>query len=171
MPIRSPRALYEIAAIGQNLDDNPDAIDEAPIETEGGTVIEIYALIKKAIGDYFGLVPLPWNDPRLTGIFNEGGTNAGARYRRRIGGYRVASYTFVAKSQFLISEEYYSKDTGEYILETNPFKSMSIGLPKGHSVNEVLTWVLQWENIDNIAGMITPAGRRIDMTVTATGPQ
>jgi hypothetical protein len=157
-----------VAAIDQNLDDVPDAIDQAPNETVGGTVIEIYAKIKKGIGDYFGLTPLPYDDPYLTGTFQGNGLNNGASYRRNIGGFRVASYKFISKTTFSIEEEYYDKDLGIYVQAPKNFRTLSIGLPKGHSVNEVVSWTLQWQNTDNIAGMVTPSGRKVDMTIASS---
>lgn len=176
MPIRSPRALYLISAIGQNLDDDPNKVDDDITLREGGTVIEIYAKIKKGIGDYLGLTPLAFDDPILTGQFqskiadgNSKSLNDGSSYRRNIGGFKVASYTLISKSVFQIQEEYYDKDTGVYTVATNPFRTMSIGLPKGHSVHEFIDWMKQWNNSDNIAAIVTPAGRKIDTLVRLNG--
>ena len=176
MPIRSPRAVYAIAAIGQNLDDDPNQVDDDITLREGGTVIEVYAKIKLGIGKYFGLTPLAFNDPIFTGTFKsrmEGGAqkalNDGSEYRRQIGGFRVASYTLIAKSLFEIEEEYFDRETKEYVTKQSEFRSMSIGLPKGHSVHEFITWMKQWQNSTNIASIVTPKGRRIDTTVRLGG--
>lgn len=174
MPIRSPRALYEIRDFGVNYDDNPDAVDEAPIETEGGDVREMYAKIKTSIGDYLGLTPLPFDDPFLTGIFQSRipedrpqAGNVGSRYRKRLGAFKVASYKLISKTVFEIEEQYYDSEAEEYVNQTANFKTMSIGLPKGHSVNEFIGWMLGWNNLENIAAIVTPKGRRIDTLIRA----
>lgn len=163
MPIRSPRLIYEIIKIVENKDDNPDGIDVAPVETVGGLQEPIFAKIKKGIGDYLGLKSIPFNDPIFKGYFDGSGTNYGSEYRRNIGGFRVASYKFIAKSYFNIEEEYYDKEIKRYVVGKADFRTMSIRLPKGHSVNEVIQWALSFDNLENIAAMVTPKGRRIDM--------
>ena len=163
MPIRSPRVLVEIETITKNLDDNPDAIDGAPDLTVNGTVQNIFVRMKKGIAEYLGFEPIAWNDPRLVGTFGGHGLNLGSQYQRRLGGFRVASYKLIAKSQFLILEEYYNKLTKEYEFETGAFRTMSIGLPTGHSVHEFITTIAGSNNFDQIAAIVTPAGRRIDI--------
>ena len=163
MPIRSPRVLVEIETITTNLDDNPDAIDTAPDQTVDGTVRNIFVKMKKGIAEYLGFEPVPWNDPRLTGVFGGHGLNQGAEYRRNLGGFRVASYKLISKTVFQIEEEYYDRDTEVYTTTTNPFRTMSIGLPTGHSVHEFITTIAGSNNFDEIAAIVTPAGRKIDI--------
>ena len=163
MPIRSPRVLVEIETMTRNLKDNPDAPDQAPSETEDGLKTNVFVKMKKGIAQYLGFEPVAWNDPRLVGIFGGSGLNAGSQYQRQLGGYKVASYKLVAKSQFLIVEEYYNKLTKEYEFETSAFRTMSIGLPTGHSVHEFVTTISGSNNFDQIAAVVTPAGRKIDI--------
>ena len=163
MPIRSPRVLVEIETIKTNLDDNPDAIDTAPDQTVDGLVRSIFVKMKKGIANYLGFEPMAWNDPRLLGVFGGHGLNAGAEYQRQLGGFRVASYKLIAKSVFQIEEEYYDEDLKIYTVITNPFRTMNIGLPKGHSVHEFITTLSGSNNFDEIAAIVTPAGRKIDI--------
>ena len=163
MPIRSPRVLVEIETITSNLDDNPDAIDTAPDQTADGLKRNLFVKMKKGIANYLGFDPVAWNDPRMLGVFGGNGLNQGSEYRKNIGGFRVASYTLISKATFQIEEEYFDDNTGVYTIATNPFRTMSIGLPKGHSVHEFITTLAGANNFDNIAAIRTPAGRKIDI--------
>lgn len=158
MPVRSPRKLYLISQITVNLDDDSDATDPP-----GGTVRPVIAKIKEGIGDFLGLTALAWNDPIFTGTFGGSGLNQGAAFRRNLGGFRVASYTLISSSFFTIGERYYNEETGLLVVANKQFKSVSIGFPKGHSVNEIISWLAQTANFNQIAAIRTPAGRRIDI--------
>ena len=81
-------------------------------------------------------------------------------HRKRIGGFRVASYTLLATTQFDITE-YIKKDDGSYGTATKKFRSISIGLPRGHSVNEFITFLVAAGKTANIRGIRTPSGRTI----------
>ena len=157
-PIRSPRRLYEIEEITVNFDDVPDAIDPP-----GGTVRNIFVKMKEAIGEYLGLEPIGYNDPRLIGTFGGNGLNTGSLYRRNIGGFRVASYTLIAESKFSLTEKFFNKSNDVYTEEVNQFKTMSIGFPKGHTVHEVVTWLGGLNNFSQIRALRTPAGRTVDL--------
>ena len=163
MPIRSPRVLVELEEITANLDDDPLVIDAAPTQTVDGLKAPLFAKMKLGIAKFLGIEPVVWNDPRMLGVFGGEGLNKGAEYRRNIGGFRVASYTLIAKSKFLIEEEYYDKDTGVYTVNTGSFRTMSIGLPKGHSVHEFISLIASYNNFSEIAAIRTPAGRKIDI--------
>lgn len=161
MPIRSPRRIYLLDGyVQQNLDDNPDAIDVAPSQTEDGLKKDIIIKMKQAVGNFFGLEPIASNDPIMTGTFGGEGLNKGSKYYRNIGGFRVASYTLVAKSQFELTEEYYDPDTKLYLNVQSKFRTMSIGFPKGHSVNEIMFWLNSLTNNTEISHVITPAGKK-----------
>lgn len=162
-PIRSPRRVYRIEQIRENLDDNPDAIDQGQDETLLGETRFIFAKIKEGVGDWLGMEPVPFNDPIFTGTFGGNGLNQGTLYRRRLGGFRVASYTLLPYGVFNIKESYYSPSTGLPVEGIGQFKSMTIGLPKGHSVWEVITWLGQIGKIPEIRALVTPNGRRIDL--------
>ena len=166
MPIRSPRRLYLINEIEVDVDDDPDNIDKAPGDTLPQTTRPIIAKIKEAIGDYLGLEPLAYNDPIFTGVFGGNGLNTGATYRKVIGGFHDASYTLVAETNFSIVERFYNTE-GEYTTETNNFKTMSIGFPKGHSVTEVIAWLETTTKLSDIRSIITPAGHKVDLFVPA----
>ena len=163
MPIRSPRVLVEIETITRNLDDNPDAIDTAPDQTVNGLKSNLFVKMKKGIATYLGFEPVAWNDPRMLGVFGGNGLNKGAEYRRNLGGFRVASYKLIAKAVFQIEEEYFDENTQVYTVATNPFRTMNIGLPTGHSVHEFITTLAGANNFDEIAAIVTPAGRKIDI--------
>lgn len=158
MPIRSPRRLYEIEEIVKNLDDVPDAVDPP-----NGTVSSIFIKMKEAIGEYLGLEPIAYGDPRMVGEFGGEGLNKGSLYRRNLGGFRVASYTLIAKTFFVVNEQYYDSVNKNLVQAQGKFRTMSIGFPKGHSVHEVVTFLGGANNFSNIAALRTPAGRRIDL--------
>ena len=164
MPVRGSRRLYLVDQIQVNLDDNPDGTDEAPAQTEGGSKRPIIAKIKEPIGNYFGLTPLDFDDAIFDGVFNgkEGSGNRGSKFRRRLGGFKVASYKFIAKTEFEITELVVNPD-GAYGEVTAFFKSVSIGLPKGHSVNEVIEWAKTFSNLENVRTLVTPKGHGIDL--------
>lgn len=163
MPIRSPRVLVEIETITRNLDDNPDAIDTAPNFTVDGTVASIFVKMKKAVANYLGLEPVAWNDSRLLGVFGGNGLNKGSYYERRLGGYKVESYTLISKSRFILQEEFYDRTNDTYVERQGRFRTMTIGLPKGASVHEFKTFLSGTNNWENIAAFVTPNGRKIDI--------
>ena len=158
MPIRSPRRLYEVEEVTENVDDVPDAIDPP-----GGTVKPLFILMKEAIGEFLGLEPIGFNDPRLIGTFGGNGLNAGSLYRKKVGGYRVAGYTLISVSKFSLTEKFFNKSTDVYTEEVNQFKTMTIGFPKGHTVHEVITWLAGLNNFSEIRALRTPAGRTVDL--------
>lgn len=166
MPIRSPRRLYLINEITVDVDDDPNVIDKSPGDTTTQTTKPIIAKIKESIGNYLGIEPLAYNDPIFTGVFGGEGLNKNATYRRVLGGFRDASYTLVAETNFEIVEQFYNNQ-GEYTTETNNFKTMSIGFPKGHSVTEVIAWLETTDRLSDIRSIITPAGHKVDLFVPA----
>lgn len=155
MPIRSPRKVYLLEGFTKPTEGNP----------EGSSAV--YVKMKKSIGDFLGMTPLPYNDPAWTGVFAGETGNGGATYRKRLGGYRAASYKFKAVSLFSITEYYLEKQTDgsyEYKTAAADFQSFSIGFPKGHSVSEVVTWIGNTDVVDQIEQIITPAGASIDIS-------
>ena len=163
MPIRSPRRVYKIEQIRVNLDDDPDNIDSAPDQTILGQSVFIYAKIKEGIGNWLGLTPLDYDAEEYRGVFGGNGLNAGSLYRRRIGGFRVASYRLVAKTTFNIEERYYEGDSKTPTVAFKQFKTMSIGFPKGHSVWEVVNFLGTTGRIKDILRVIPPAGHAVDL--------
>ncbi len=163
MPIRSPRRIYKIEQIRRNLDDNPDGIDSAPDETILGASEFIYAKIKEGIGKWLGLTPLPSDADEFRGVFQGEGLNKGSIYRRRIGGFRVASYTLIANSAFNIEEKYYEDGSKTPTIAFKQFRTMSIGFPKGHSVWEVIYFLRTTGKISQIAALRTPSGVKHDL--------
>jgi hypothetical protein len=161
MPVRSPRQIYKITSIQYNVDEAPGT-DAAPAQTEAGQKRPIYVLMKESIGDYLGLTPLAWNAAELTGTFAGSGLNQGAKYRKRVGGYRDGSYTLVAKTTFTI-KEIVKGDNGSYTTRDKNFKSISIGFPKGHSVHEVLDFLATTTKFAQVRAVITPQGRRVSI--------
>lgn len=174
MPIRSPRKVYEIETIRRNLDDHPDRIDSPTDELPGNTDTSIFVKIKLGIGDYLGLEPISWNDPRFYGTFKtddpdainpaqDGATNAGATYHRNIGGFRQASYKLLPVETFEIQEDFYDRASDQRIKAPKKFQSMNIGFPKGHKVWAFKLWLAAQDNFESIAAFVTPAGRRIEL--------
>lgn len=166
MPIRSPRRLYLISKMTRDVDDDPNVIDKLPGGSTTETTRPVIAKIKESIGDWLGFSPLAYDDPLFTATFGGSGLNQGAVYRKRFGGFKDASYILVAKTNFLIKEKFYD-DSGVYQEETNSFKTMSIGFPKGHSVTEVINWLELSEKLNNIRRVITPAGVSVDLFTSA----
>jgi hypothetical protein len=157
MPVRSPRFVYKITTITANVDDNVAAIDP----TTGGTTKPIYVKLKKAIGDWMGLTPLPYNSPDWTGTFAAGQTgalNTGKTYRKRLGGFRYQSFALVATTQFTIPEIVKDTNTGVYSTVNSKFKEISIGFPVGVSVSEFITWLGTTGIASQVALVRTPSG-------------
>jgi hypothetical protein len=152
-PIRSPRSIYQVNLITTNLNDNTTGTD-----TGTGTNRPIFVKLKEAIGDWLGIKPVAWNNPLLSGTFGGNGSNKGFKYRKRLGGFREASYTLIAKTKFSIPE---------IVLETDGFKvvnseyaTITIGFPKGHSVTEVIAWIMSSARANEIRAVVTPNGVR-----------
>jgi hypothetical protein len=161
MPIRSPRRFYKIDLIKRDVDDIPDVIDKLPGDTTPQTTKSIVVKMKEGIGDYFNLVPAAWNDPIFDGVFLGGGLNAGASFRKNVGGFKAGSYTLISETLFSIQEKYYEGNVIQ--TPTTLFKTISIGFPTGHSVHEVINWLATLTNFNNVAAIRTPAGQRHDL--------
>ncbi len=145
MPVRGPRKLYKIDLI---------QVGESPTGTGGRPIV---VKMKEAIGDWLGIRPLAWNDPILVGTFSGAGPNAGYKFIRRLGGFRQTSFTLVSKTDFQIPELIKGAD-GIYSLATRPFKSISIGFPKGVSVHEFVYWIGSTNKAEQISHIVTPSG-------------
>lgn len=168
MPIRSYRLLYKIDQITDLEPEPPDAIPDLPGTTPGKIKKPIYVLMKRSIGDFLGLVPLDWDDPSLTGTYQGNGGNKGSLYRKRVGGFRVASYTLVAVGKFSINE-YLLQPDGSVNETPKLFKTISIGFPIGHSVNEFVTFLKTTGIIGQVAAIRTPAGRSVPVSLGTIG--
>jgi hypothetical protein len=162
MPIKSPRRIYKITQITRNIDDDPDNVDTAPTQTVQGAKQQIFVKMKEGIGAYLGLVPIAYNDPIFTGVFVGNGLNKGATFRRNIGGFRSGSYTLIAKNTFRIGESIPNNTGGITIVNKN-FRTITIGFPKGHSVNEVIAWLASTGKLDEIRAVRSPSGRQTDL--------
>lgn len=151
MPVRGSRRLYLLNEIQvrQGSDD-------------GATTRPILAKIKQPIAEYFGLTPVAYNDPIFNGTFGGNGLNAGARFRKNLGGFKDAAYTLIAENNFQINERV-DDGSGNFVAVESLFKTVSIGLPIGHSVSEVIDWISTFTNFDNIRALRTPNGNRVDM--------
>jgi hypothetical protein len=175
MPIKSYRLLYKITQMSRAVDDNPSGVDPGAGGTPAQTTKPLYCLMKKSIGDFLGLVPLEWNAPELTGTFKvstaTGETvagNEGTKYRKRLGGFRVASYTLVAITQFDITEYVKNQATGAITTSQKKYRTISIGFPTGHSVNEFVNFIVSTGKASQISGIRTPAGRLIPVSTGGT---
>lgn len=168
MPIKSYRLLYKLEGITDLEPEPPDGIPDLPGTTPVKVIKPIYCLMKKSIGDFLGVVPLEWDAPELTATFGGNGTNKGSLYRKRVGGFRVASYTLVAVGKFTINE-YVTQADGSIQPQPKLFKTISIGLPSGHSVNEFVKFLKTRGVIDQVSAIRTPAGRSIPVSIGTTG--
>lgn len=146
VPIRGDRILVKIEEITRTI----------PGEGETTTEVPIIVKMKRGIATYLNLEEIPLDDPLFLGTFASG-VNEGKKFIKRIGGFRFASYTFIAKSKFSITEQYFD-DSNEFVEENNDFKSFSIGFPKGHTVNEMFDWIKTWSNINQVRRIRTPSG-------------
>jgi hypothetical protein len=162
MPVRSPRRLYKINLITVDQDDIPDVIDKLPGDATPQTTRPVIIKMKEGIGNLLGFTPLAWNDPIFDGVFIGQGLNQGAKYRKVLGGFRDASYTLIAETQFTVQEKFINS-SGSFTTLNTKFNTVSIGMPKGHSVNEVIKWLGTSSAFAQIAAIRTPAGRRIDL--------
>lgn len=176
MPIKSYRLLYKISEMSRAVNDNPNAVDPGAGGTPAQTTKPLYCLMKKSIGDFLGLVPLEWNAPELTGTFKvstaTGETvagNEGTKYRKRVGGFRVASYTLIAITKFDITEYVKNANTGEITESQKEYRTISIGFPVGHSVNEFVNFIVGTGKANEISGIRTPAGRLIPVSTGSGG--
>jgi hypothetical protein len=145
-PIRSPRQLYKINEITR-----PGA---------AGAKIPLLVKIKESVGDFLGLVPVAYDDPIFGGTFGGSGLNQGAKYRKRLGGFRNASYQIVARTQFTVQEIIRQPD-GSYTQAPKKVRTISIGFPHGHSVTEVVAWIGGKAIAPQVSAIITPSGHRV----------
>ena len=170
MPVRSYRLLYKIEGITNTVTAPPDAIPDLPGTTPEKIIKPVYCLMKRSIGDFLGIVPIDWDNPELTGTFAGEGGNKGSKYRKRLGGFRVASYTLVAIDRFTLNE-YVQQEDGSILVTPGKFRTISIGFPNGHSVNEFVDFLKGTGVIGQVAKIITPNGRSIGVsTGTITPP-
>ncbi len=145
MPVRGSRKLYKIPEIQVG-------------ETAGGTGGRpVVVKMKEPIADFLNLTPMAYNDPELIGTFGGSGSNAGYKYIKRVGGFRYNSFKIVANTQFLISEIVKRAD-GTYGVESNNFRSISIGFPRGVSVREFVYWLGSTGIAGEVSHVVTPSG-------------
>ena len=163
MPVRSPRAVYLITGVTSNVDDDKTKIDNLPGGTEPKTTKPVYAKMKISIGEFLGLTPLAATDAAFQGTFKAGGLNAGAKYYKNIGGFREYAFTIESKTTFSVNERVYNKTTKETTIVAKNFKTLSIGFPKGVTVNEFLAWIQTNAKLSQIRAVVTPKGRRVDL--------
>jgi predicted RNA-binding protein with TRAM domain len=145
-----------------DLDDDPEVIDKLPGSTLPQTTKPVIVRMKEGIGDFLGFTPLAWNDPIFDGVFGGNGLNQGAKYRKVLGGYKDASYQCIAETDFTITETFKDGD-GLTTSVQSSFKTFNIGFPKGHSVNEVISWLATSVNFGQIAAIRGPSGYRQDL--------
>lgn len=146
-PVRSPRLLYKIAGV---------TIDRDGAGT--GVAEPVIVKMKESHGRLLGLSPIDSNDPIFYGTFATG-PNAGKTYLRNLGGFREASYRLVARNGFSVTEIFFdaSNNRVERLVKK---KSVDIGFPKGHSANEIVSWLRGLPVADEIDAVIMPSGRR-----------
>lgn len=156
MPIRGDRQLVEIPEITRDFN---------------GTEQPIVCKMKRGIKEWFdGLQELTLDSDRLRGTFSGSGSNSGASFYRRIGGFRESSWTLKKLGKFSITE-YYFDDSGNWTNSSKEFKSITFGMPSGVSVIEIidfLTAKVPEDEKDSLTKLITPAGVSVDLSF-ATG--
>lgn len=150
MPIKGARKLYKIPEI---------TVGENAAGTGGRAII---AKIKEPVAELLGLTEIPYNDPDLIGTFSGTGPNAGFKYRKRLGGYRQASFKIVAKTEFEVLEQI-RDESGDTILSEKKYKSISIGFPKGVSVREFVNWIGSKAIVSQVSYIVTPSGSSVPM--------
>ena len=160
-PVKSPLGLYKIDLIDVNLDDDDDAVDQAPTETEQGGKRPMVVKMKKAVAQFLGLSLIAYDDPVFEGTFGGSGLNQGAKFRKRVGGRGDASYKLVAKDKFTISE--YIKTPSGTVRQNGAFRSIEIGFPRGHSVHEVIAWLATTPVFSQIGAIVPPSGSAIPL--------
>jgi hypothetical protein len=152
MPIRGDRQLVEIAEITRDFN---------------GTEQPIICKMKRGIKEWFdGLEELTLDSPRLTGTFSGSGSNSGATFYRRIGGFRESSWTLKRLGKFTITE-YYFDDNGDWVNSSSEFKTITFGMPSGCTVNEIIDFLIAKvpeDEKDSLTKLITPAGVSVDLS-------
>ncbi len=164
-PIRSPRKIYRVTGMTSNVDDAP-GIDNLPGGTDVDTTKPLYVKMKKSVGDWLGLTPIASNDPIFTGTFKGEGLNKGTTYRKKIGGFKSGSYTLIAATIFTVNEIVVNSETGAITTPTKKVKTISIGFPAGHSVNEFIAWISSTTRASEITAIRGPSGARTDLAVS-----
>lgn len=164
MPVRSHRVLYKIEQITDLQPAPPDNIPDLPGTTPQKITRPIYCLMKKSIGDFLGITPLDWDAQELTGTYEGNGLNKGSKYRKRVGGFRVASYTLIALDQFTLNQ-YVPQEDGSIKVVPGKFRSISIGFPVGHSVTEFVTFIKATGIVNQVRAIRTPNGRLIGISL------
>lgn len=144
MPARSPRRYYKI----------PEITVE---RVQGGSTVSepVIVKMKESHAQLLGLSPISAEDEIWEGTFGTGGSNAGKKYLRNLGGFRQASYKIRARDKFNLTVRQ-ADGTGT---ENQEFKEISIGFPKGHSMLEVVQWLASKSVSAQIDAVISPAGR------------
>lgn len=170
-PIRSSRAVYKIEYILANKDDTVGIIDRTPAATAPETTKIIYVKMKVAIAEWLGLKPLAYDAPEFTGTFQGNGLNKGLQFRRRIGGFRQASYTLIAETFFEVNEQVVNLETGQVTRPLKRLKTMSIGFPKGHSVTEIVNFLASTGKLADIKGVRSPSGTITYLGARVTPPE
>ena len=163
-PIRSPRKIYLVTGMTSNVDNAP-GIDNLPTGTETDTTKPLYVKMKKSIGDWLGLTPIASNNPIFTGTFAGEGLNKGTTYRKKVGGFRAGSYTLIAETIFTVKEIVVNSETGAVTNPEKKVRTISIGFPVGHSVNEFIAWISSTSRAGEIAAIRAPSGARTDISV------
>ena len=147
-PIRSPRKLYKLEGITRPGPNN--------------TTVPVLVKMKESIGDFLGLTPVAYNDPMFNGTFAGSGLNQGSAYRKRLGGFKTASYTLIAKTQFTLTEIRRTSD-GSYEQAQGQWHTISIGFPRGHSGKEVVNFIMSKNIASQISAIRTPSGAAVDV--------
>lgn len=168
-PIRGSRKVYKIDLIKVDVDDDPAVIDKLPAGTTIETTRSIFVKIKVPIAEWLGLTPLSYDDPILTGTFKGGGLNKNAKFRRRIGGFKQASYTLIADTFFQVNEQVVNLETGQVNRPLKNLKTMTIGFPKGHSVTEVIAFIASTGKLSEIRAIRSPSGTETDVSTVIVG--
>jgi len=140
--------------------------------TEPAVPRPIIVLMKRGVAEFFELDEMDTNDERFQGTFPnvDGNTNANASYRRRLGGRGTASYTFLSAGTLDITEYFFDENNAQQTA-TRTVKSFTQGFPRGHSVNEILSFIEGRPQavIDKIRAIIAPSKAKTNVNFSSSG--
>jgi len=140
-------------------------INQITRKDKNGNNVAVIAEMKRGIREFFGLDVLPADDPILYGTY-QAGPNQGKTYRKRLGGFRQGSYTIEFAGDVSVNE--YEFQNGSWTQTSRQMKSVTFGLPYGHSTHEVLSFIEKTivanSGSDNLSKLRTPEGNSYDIS-------
>lgn len=167
-PVKGPRLIYKLELTKYTRvggDDKPEAGNTPAGAAPVAIKTILYVRMKKPVGKWLGLTPLPFDAPEYRGFFDQQSsdtaTNDTYGYRRKFGGFRFKSFKLHAKTQFTINEMVKGNDE-LYTEVARRFRTISIGFPFGVTVDSFLGWLKSTSRMGEIQGVTTPHGHYIE---------